>query len=759
MTATWSGAAYSCQCPSGYAANADGTACTATSFVTTAQTAYSTYSSVSLTSSGQVVQQTVSSAYLTARFIPDLYACTQSGSPAACQRIANQCALVYGDPKHPICLAYGAYKTTAMPTLLVTPLIQDPGATPIDSVVASVAVIVYATNGTVAETLDWATWVARLGKVPTTFAITVGRSQTVACAADAAAAAFPVHLFELVATTVHGTRVPVWARVAAGQYVRRFFLWDALVLDGVGSRAATHVTLTMGMSASGGYLAPVVTVTHAESLTLASAPLTIATEYAMDTSRVWAGLNITFPLVVLSLVFLWTVRLSARTRRNRRGTQFVLDIAWAVKYVTVLTGMVGPFLFWCAMAAAWYFYLFVTYQTTTYVWLPPKSDYAVIVWMLAVAMVVQAAYVAGAVWEQAAATVLLVDWEPGQGKGGGAAPAAAGGVVSAWRRLHVAKKWSEITVYRRVWTAMTLLVTVAAVPAQGDVLLQIAEDALVFGGLAIAQYATMTLLVERFYHSAPMNFVDLLSLANVSILTMRHGELDGYYLHGKSVFPYADADMATLVAQMHRETSDAVTRRGLLAHDDVVFAAWWAPAFRAVYESIVAMSGSATPGNGVWMEPKVGGGGGGGSARAGRARAAPVVVDSRVPPEKAQWEAVNALATRLLDQNLKDQRYQLIQRTIVAKWLGQIPDADAATSLLSPESGPAFLGMMWAGIELDVLMLVLLVYLVIAWASGGHRVVAALVAILVDTALRRARKWYGMRTVAQTAYLDLRFMG
>ncbi|KAJ3353113.1 Meckelin [Allomyces javanicus] len=759
MTATWSGTAYSCQCSSGYAANADGTACTATSFVTTVQTAYASYSSVSLTSSGQVVQQTVSSAYLTARFIPDLYACTQLGSPAACQRIANHCALVYGDPKQPICLAYGAYKTTAMPMLLV-PLIQDPGATPIDGPVASVAVIVYTANGTVAETLDWAAWVARMGKVPTAFTLTVGRSQTVACAAGAAAAAFPAHLFELVAKTVHGTRVPIWARVAAGQYVRRFFLWDALVLDGAGSRAATHVTLTMSMSASGGYLAPVVTVTHAESLTLAPTPLTIATEYAMDTSRVWAGLNITFPLVVLSLVFLWTVRLSSRTRRNRRGTQFVLDAAWAVKYVTVLTGMVGPFLFWCAMAAAWYFYVFVMYQTTNYVWLPPKSDYTVIVWMLAVAMVVQAAYVAGAVWEQAAATVLLVDWEPGQGKGGGVASAVgvANG-VSAWRRLHVAKKWSEISVYRRVWTVMTLLITVAAVPAQGDVLLQTAEDALVFGGLAIAQYATMTLLVERFYHSAPMNFVDLLSLANVSILTMRHDELDGFYLHGKSVFPYADTDMATLVAQMHRETSDAVTRRGLLARDDVLFAAWWAPAFRAVYESIVAMSGSATPGNGVWMEPKVGGAGRRGSARAGRARAAPVVVDSRAPPERAQWEAVNALATRLLDQNLKDQRYQLIQRTVVAKWLGQIPDADMATSLLSPESGPAFLGMMWAGIELNVLMLVLLVYLVTAWASGGQRVVAALVAILVETALRRARKWYGMRTVAQTAYLDLRFMG
>ena len=57
---------------------------------------------------------------------------------------------------------------------------------------------------------------------------------------------------------------------------------------------------------------------------------------------------------------------------------------------------------------------------------------------------------------------------------------------------------------------------------------------------------------ERFYRHPLLQFVDLCSVSNVSILLFDEPS-HGYYIHGRSVHSYADTDMAELFHQLKKE--------------------------------------------------------------------------------------------------------------------------------------------------------------------------------------------------------------
>lgn len=61
-----------------------------------------------------------------------------------------------------------------------------------------------------------------------------------------------------------------------------------------------------------------------------------------------------------------------------------------------------------------------------------------------------------------------------------------------------------------------------------------------------------TFIIDRFYRNSILQFVDLISLANISILVFDES-CHGYYIHGRSVHGSADVNMDELNHNLKKE--------------------------------------------------------------------------------------------------------------------------------------------------------------------------------------------------------------
>jgi meckelin len=57
---------------------------------------------------------------------------------------------------------------------------------------------------------------------------------------------------------------------------------------------------------------------------------------------------------------------------------------------------------------------------------------------------------------------------------------------------------------------------------------------------------------DRFYENKLLQFVDMISLANISMFVMDYS-YHGYYVHGRSVHPHADTDMKEMKKNLQKE--------------------------------------------------------------------------------------------------------------------------------------------------------------------------------------------------------------
>jgi meckelin len=85
--------------------------------------------------------------------------------------------------------------------------------------------------------------------------------------------------------------------------------------------------------------------------------------------------------------------------------------------------------------------------------------------------------------------------------------------------------------------------------------------------IALAQWLVQVFLVEKI--ADPFrNFMDLCSMANISVLAMPY-PLRGYYIHGRSVHGMADTDMHEMNRFLKRERENLCSLRGLESGSEI----------------------------------------------------------------------------------------------------------------------------------------------------------------------------------------------
>eukprot|EP01062_Namystynia_karyoxenos_P066114 TRINITY_DN60121_c0_g1_i1.p1 TRINITY_DN60121_c0_g1~~TRINITY_DN60121_c0_g1_i1.p1 ORF type:complete len:1081 (+),score=368.09 TRINITY_DN60121_c0_g1_i1:46-3288(+) len=270
-------------------------------------------------------------------------------------------------------------------------------------------------------------------------------------------------------------------------------------------------------------------------------------------------------------------------------TAGIMIVAWSLRNGQSNSPMLLPrfFVYYCshfgnyflliACSIALWFLLFFKFQSATSVMLPAVSGihrlYTVLLWCSFATKFVHLLY---HVWEQTRQWIFLVDWE---------VPRDQQSPVPLWRLAYVANELNALQGRRAGRPDFALVLTLfllhgpaelqglsSAQPDESDLslqgsyshpLLRIGVAVMCFC-IATAICRTFDFLYFRFWEVEPLRqMAELCSVANVSVIFILE-ERWGYYLHGKSVHPFADASLREFQEMLRKEEEDrALPRRGL----------------------------------------------------------------------------------------------------------------------------------------------------------------------------------------------------
>jgi meckelin len=99
-------------------------------------------------------------------------------------------------------------------------------------------------------------------------------------------------------------------------------------------------------------------------------------------------------------------------------------------------------------------------------------------------------------------------------------------------------------------------------PEHTSPILQFSINSLIWWTLCFLQFSYRYAIHDRFIRNRLLQYVDLLSLSNISLIIMDE-TCHGYYIHGRSAHGVADTGLKRLNENLRREESDIVPGRGL----------------------------------------------------------------------------------------------------------------------------------------------------------------------------------------------------
>ncbi|EGD75904.1 hypothetical protein PTSG_00613 [Salpingoeca rosetta] len=418
--------------------------------------------------------------------------------------------------------------------------------------------------------------------------------------------------FEVYVRTSNGTvePVPVFIRSASGrelagnlhdpfadtaQYVRRFFVLDEVSGRSVGGappivrfarEIAVVVTAPEGKPT---VRLPIIIITYsdvaAEEFEATPQPFLFRVRYKISSGQYnQALLGLTIAFVAISFV-LAGMRASTYTRRN-----LVTVINGAVLQVFFggyLRAM-ATLLFWTSIGCCMYWLIFFQGQQQFRTLLPINPDDDWLPGLLITGCLLKLVEGWLVLRRLGSLDVFLVDWEtPSRALPSNDEEQQNAAATTIWRRSLIANEWNELTQLRKLKPTITLLFVIVVLHGFG--LAQYDEQdpgtapqfegtshyalrtALIFSAFLLAGLAQLLffgLFYDRFVYNPLLSFIDLCSLANVSVLIF-DSAIHGFYIHGHTPHGFADVDMYTMLVNLKKEAEDVVARRGLEGETDL----------------------------------------------------------------------------------------------------------------------------------------------------------------------------------------------
>ncbi|XP_065347535.1 meckelin [Cloeon dipterum] len=357
-------------------------------------------------------------------------------------------------------------------------------------------------------------------------------------------------------------------------------------------KSCTVKTKALGQENAGQIWPPIIELTYDE----------LSSEQMEENAAVTVSLEVTWEMektptysvqvsaaVLGSASVIWAgIAAWSRSRRDGRAQGASIDLLTLGRLILLACGPVASSFLLVSGVSALLTLLLYKGQSVPHTLLPTEEHETLLRDLVISAASLKLVEVLHLLWMQTKVDLFFMDWErpkvaPSPPPGSPPTPPSR---VSIWRTYLVANEWNEIQATRRTSVTVQLLVTVFCLQVIGiehwatpdpelhtvaqskfgeskSLALRFAVGLLVYIVAYVVQWLVVTGFFERYVSNSVQQFIDLCSVANISVFIMSH-ENYGFYLHGRSAHGSADTDMQSLGEQLKREQEDMCAHRGLV---------------------------------------------------------------------------------------------------------------------------------------------------------------------------------------------------
>ncbi|XP_068208396.1 meckelin [Palaemon carinicauda] len=322
---------------------------------------------------------------------------------------------------------------------------------------------------------------------------------------------------------------------------------------------------------------------------------TLRVTYTMDYSKIQEDLSIAVG-VMSAFATLWS--LIATWSWSRRCGKVNIDVPTIIHFILTICGNLANIFFIVMFFSCFYWTIFFKRQDVVHLFLLTQNQEEVVKQYMISACVLKLFQVVHILYVQVTLDMFIIDWEQPRAKNSLPHPLISGNgneeknskgeqhPISIWRTYFIANEWNELQTHRKIDLGCQLFITLIFLKVFGFENIAVADprshlsiedtdyvspqsyvcrfavSVTIYGLIAAFQWIYKAAFYERCIENKLQQFIDLCSIANISIFILEH-KMFGYYIHGRSVHGYADVDMHSFYEQLKREEEDLCGHRGL----------------------------------------------------------------------------------------------------------------------------------------------------------------------------------------------------
>ncbi|XP_068992594.1 meckelin [Neodiprion pinetum] len=331
--------------------------------------------------------------------------------------------------------------------------------------------------------------------------------------------------------------------------------------------------------------------------------------------------------------------------------------------------------------------------------------------------------------------------------------------VSIWRTYFIANEWYKIQTIRKVnmlvqgiatlfilevvnvkfWARSDPELSIRAVEStlqeRESFTLKFAVGTLVYMFVYLVQWLTMVIFYNRYVKNHIKEFIDLCSMANVSIFILSQNHY-GYYIHGRSVHGFADTDLATLISDLKQEEENLCAHRGLLpGTTEQSFVISVSATFRNFYDKIM---------NPIKLEES-------------RFLRSDIISTSNLERNIQTYQKMKQFLTQFIDHCFKDLEYTVRDKQFLEKLLDIEFREGVEKSIFYVDNNHSFDRAMFYGNEWMLVTFEITLFNFME-ALFEDYTLAIIVTVFASQLLIICCKFNGKKNLAQKTLIDERFL-
>ncbi|XP_042225116.1 meckelin-like [Homarus americanus] len=491
--------------------------------------------------------------------------------------------------------------------------------------------------------------------------------------------------------------------------------------------------------------------------------------YTMNFSQIREDLSIAIG-VMSAFAALWS--LVAVWSWSRRCGKLGLDLLTIYHFIVIACGNLANMFFLVVFFACFYWTIFFKRQDVVHSFLLTQNQELLIKQYLTAACFLKFIQVIQIVYVQITLDMFIIDWEKPRARNSIPHPQLSTNLkddgkakteqpISIWRTYFIANEWNELQTYRRIDVGCQLFFTLFFLKVIGFENLSTADpnskfilnneshnspqsyvcrfalSISVYGVIAAVQWIFKIAFYERYVENKLQQFIDLCSIANISIFILEH-KMYGYYIHGRSAHGYADVDMQSIYEQMKQEEEDLCGNRGLEPSSECqIFEVAITYKFREQYDTILqpvhGFAGIRRP--------------------VGRGRMA----SEEMEQSFQAYEIMKRFFDMFLQHALKDLDYIVKEKLFLESVLDlEFQEADDRC-LFFRNNNHAFDRVLFYGHEITFVLFEMLLFTFVDLTSYDF-VLAAIVTFIFSYLVKKIRYTGGRKNVVHKTLVDQRFL-